>query len=1080
METTLETPPVEESKIHDSASPKKKSAKGGLKKKKEVSAGAPPPDLIGVEPPATLWRTRRIGDKEFTTRNGTKYTGVLHLAGKGSTPADVMFISPCALYEEIWPGFSLNPGVLQGAPGNVFLRNLGRSGFDSKDWFYTNLVKYNVPRFKIKAHDIRWNMPALENEIATVKPKIIVCLGKIVFDQFSPYKFKLKDVQGGFFRSEKHDCLVYPMDTVMMACMKPEYLERFLIDLREVKRALDDTRGIVVDKVPTEYFVIRNLSELCKIVDQVIACKPSVLAVDCEWDGQTYVNGKLRSIQFSWAKGKAACVSLMDEKVQYAFDVPLAEVGKILSPLFNDPKIKFIGHNFVADALWMESHLNINTYKRCQFDTMFAQQTLNEYADLKLERLAVAYTDLGRYDLELTLWKKKTKFDEEENDGYGKVPDSILVPYSLRDVDATFRLYPILFKKLLHQKLSDYYFRCVLPFVTDGFHELTSTGLPINLEYLTELRTVFTRNTAILVEEFRKSMYVDASKIFKEELAKVDPDSDQHLEVYATCEDVHNQHTDKFRGADGVVVLNQTSTEFGVALSAVKSFVPADKLGEVLPFFLHWWNSPAFNIGSTDHLNRWLFQVRKFTPLKTTKKDGIQIAWEKVLSLPADRQTQYTPAVDKQTIRVLADKDPLVAQIQELKSVSNIVKAFLKGPDEDGKEQGMHKWVQSDGRIHSNFAMTETGRPRAWKPNVLNYPKSTSKWIESAFVRIQKTYPEHSEKPASLRSAVQAPDGWCLIDMDLKTAEVVALAYLSGDDNMIRVLTEPDFQFARCSKEDKKKVLRICYNNNEGLQEAEQDPALLVPVDDSRLLRDDKGLLIHPKRDLHWEMGTYVMGQPREKLDDRMARDGIGKITNFSVPYGASPTLLERMIEVNTGKKPSDGTGQKMIDGYCARYPIADRYLKRMEAMVEDPGWFRSISGKIRHFHYTDLSDVRGLSEKTRKNILSPLVRQARNFPIQSLVGDTTAKALLRFVEDRKDLGLQARVMMLLYDAVAILTPLEEAKEAMRLLRHHLTEANTWTVHGKTFHFDVDETVAFRWGVKLTKEQEKAIAVHFQ
>jgi hypothetical protein len=77
--------------------------------------------------------------------------------------------------------------------------------------------------------------------------------------------------------------------------------------------------------------------------------------------------------------------------------------------------------------------------------------------------------------------------------------------------------------------------------------------------------------------------------------------------------------------------------------------------------------------------------------------------------------------------------------------------------------------------------------------------ESVTKPIEAAFARVQAAFPEHRDKPSSLRSCVEAPPGWVTIDMDLKTAEVVALAHYANDRNLIRVLTERDVQFARIS-----------------------------------------------------------------------------------------------------------------------------------------------------------------------------------------------------------------------------------------------------------------------------------------
>jgi hypothetical protein len=113
-----------------------------------------------------------------------------------------------------------------------------------------------------------------------------------------------------------------------------------------------------------------------------------------------------------------------------------------------DPKVKFIGHNASADMPWMKHWLKIEVYRRFVFDTMYAQHTANEYADLKLERLAVRYSDLGRYDIPLCLWKKDNKFDDDNEPGYGRVPDRIIIPYGLRDVDATMRSVPHLMRAL--------------------------------------------------------------------------------------------------------------------------------------------------------------------------------------------------------------------------------------------------------------------------------------------------------------------------------------------------------------------------------------------------------------------------------------------------------------------------------------------------------------------------------------------------------------------------------------------------------------------------------------------------------
>jgi DNA polymerase I-like protein with 3'-5' exonuclease and polymerase domains len=877
------------------------------------------------------------------------------------------------------------------------------------------------------------------------------------------------------------------MDATSVPVMRPELYERFLLDLSAVQSELDAIRGHAVVQVPQRYVTITKATELAGVMMRLKGKGVSELAVDCEWHGQTAWGGRLRSLQFCWAPGEAAYLRLMDDKLKYAFDRPIEVVRQILAPVFNDPKMKFIGHNAAADIPWMYHHLGIEVYQKFIFDTMYAQHTVNEYADLKLERLAIRYTDLGRYDFELTQWKKANGFDDKKEEGYGRVPDAILIPYACKDVDTTLRCRAPLQRELEKQQLTEYYNSFVLPFVTDGFYELMDTGLPINVEFLTDMRSVFRRNRKILFDHFRGTLRLEADKALARLLHR--QDSTEGIKVYQAIQQALGEAADERGG------LLHDHPALKQARKLASPLFDARSWPEFLALLEHRLDAPVFNLNSVTQRKRWLFEVRKLKPMKTTKRGGVQIPWSKVKELPKSQQGDYEPATDKDTVRVYANTDTMVAQFQELRAVDTIVKSFLRGtdaeqadsvpnPDKPGTaaeaetegngEQGLHGWIQEDERIHANFSLTETARPRTWKPNILNWPKSVTKPIEAAFDRVQAAYPEHADKPSSLRACVQAPPGWVIVDTDLKTAEIVALARYANDQNLIRVLTEPDTQFARIDRENPKKVVRLCYNDNEGIPQSEWDPSLIVPPDDPRILRHPDGSIMRPKRDLHWEMGAAVMGKPREKCDERMVRDGCGKVGNFSIPYGASPSLLERLIEANTGIKPSAGTGRKMIDTWQQRYPECKRFLEKMEGVVELPGRWRSLSGRIRHFNLGD--------DELRVNSLDEgvphLLRQARNFPEQELVAATTGRALLRFIEERKRLGFRSRIGVLLYDAMTAFAPLEEAKQTAELLRNCLTVWNEWNAPGGRFHFEVDVNFYFRWGVKMNEEERTLLDRH--
>lgn len=984
--------------------------------------------FMNSEPPKVLKRNKYV-------------EGVLHFAGVGNPEADLMFVALSPLDEERDKRTSPST-LMKGSVANVFRRACQRSGLRDEDYYYTTLCKYVLPHrkpFKVKSDEVYWSSYSLEDEINRVKPKLIVCLGKQVFDQLSGLKCAERDVRGGFFDCPRHGCKLYLMDRITVPRYKPHLMERFVIDLKEIKKFLDETRGVVVPKIPTNYEVVESAVELWALLDKLEKKGCDDLSVDCEWSGDTYLDGKLRSIQLCWAPGEAAYVKFRDQTGEWVFDVDFDAVRHLMKPLH---KVKFMGHNLCADFVWMKHVLGIPVYQKASFDTMHAQMVINEYADLKLERLAVKYTDLGRYDMELVMWKREHGLGD---DGYGRIPDSILIPYACKDVDTVLRARAELEKELKQQDLEDYYYNVNLPFVTDGFVEMSMTGLPVNVEVLDEMRDTYAENYEKLRKDFVKELSKQASGILMTRLFEINPTGG--LECYK----IVSKHKEE-------------TQDFETAYNIFKRFVGIGNLKKMDPVFRHWWDSEEFNIRSKPQMVRWLFEVCGFEPVKTTKVDNIQLPWEKVEQLPEEYRKKYQPSTDKQTLLMLAEKDKVVGRVVELNAVGNIIKGFLKGCDVDGKEHGLHKWLQSDGRLHPNFACTETGRPRSWNPNVLNYPKHVTKPIEAAFARLDQ------DKPDSLRSCVEAPEGWCFVDADLDVAEVLSLAYIAGDEDMINMCLSEDPNFYVV---DKNKA------EAEGLEVFEQKGEYIVRSEylgESQkdvIVKDDEGNHVRPRRDMHWEMAEEMNQKHREELDKtvRMA----GKVGMFSIPYGAKGPLLERQIEMLSGAKPEEGTGDKLIEAYEGKFKNAAAFLRRQERVVENPGYYRTVSGRIRHFHVNEVFDVDGVSEKAKKSIVSPLTREARNYPMQEIVAATMARAIIMLIRELRERNMRARPMILLYDALTILSPIEERREVEKLMHECMSGNNSWEIHGRTLRYSIDVGFTKRWGAGLTEAEAEAL-----
>lgn len=1082
-----------------------------------------PEHLNGIEPPTSLEFVHdQVGTLDWGDRFGNKFHGVTLLptyrykTGVPHRRVDVLFIMPCVLDADIDSRYS-PAAMLKGKAANLFARNLGRAGLADCCWDFTTLVRYPIKSNRPKANDINWARPLFYAEINRLRPRIIVAMGKAVFENlYTAFKINLQEYQGGVFNVDAPEILqddewspkLMIMDQVSLTFSRPELIERCLVDLENVKyelTKLKEPESAQVLDVRTDYQVIETAEHLGNWIGDMQRKKVLKMAIDAEWAGKHFVDGQLRSFQSCWDAGQVTYIKFLDENGKKIMPLHTKQVGDIMRPVFEAPGFQYIGHNFPADAVWIETHLGLSTYRRLFMDTMFVQQLINEYSDLKLERLAVRYTRLGRYDVALKLWKKENHTLFNESDGYGKIPDRLLIPYACKDVDVTWRVHPILLNQLIAQgpKLLQYWLQIARGFTSDCYISKMLTGLPIDQAYADKLREVYHSNLVFLQDDFKRQVIIEADETLLKALS-------QHIPGAAPT----------------VLQILKVQRSSGLPVSDMVRFTQASvgaawaQDTRLHACFEHWCEIDSFNYGSPDHLRRWMFDVKGLMPIKTTKRDGVTMSWEKVLKLDPDKQKDFTPAADKQTLKIYENVDPMLAYVGQLKSVATMCKTFLRDKDEDGEERGIHSWIASDGYIHANFASTETGRPRTWNPNILNWPKSVSKPIEMAFKRvnaeranacrarmtddaklngrepdlavIEEKAREIQFAPVSIRSMVKAPKGECFVDADLVTAEVVGLGYLSGDKNLIAACESPDQQFGILRKVDvsgnvKEKPARICYIEDiSRIPKDAQDPSILVPEDHPDLVRID-GKIVHPKRDVHWQMAESFTKMPREKLNKETHRGG-GKVGMFSIPYGAKAPLIERNIEVLTGVKPVEGTGAAIITAYETNFVTATQFLNEMALLPSGdrpdlimpgtpPGCYDSVSGRRRHFKYVEIKDLEGLTEWAKRNILDPMTREARNYPLQEIVAATMARAHIWLLDHYIQTGMKARPMLLLYDALTVRCPLEERFLVRDSLQRYMSDQNVWHVprSNMKLKFDIEVDFNIRWALDPTPDLRKLL-----
>lgn len=1064
----------------------------------EVPVSLPPAHAGAVETAEPVDEEAAWLSKVPKTLPATKsVSGRRIVAGEGRIPADIMFIASAISDEEaqtkIEGSFgrgdvSVTPRYLKGPAGCILKDTLSSLGVEISQHYYTAMIKWLVPRAersKPSKERLAAAMPILLDEIARVQPKIIVTFGKPMFDAIVGLKVKFDDVRAAWFWSERFNAKVFVMQDIQLPVFKPEMVEKYRIELHEVKRMLDETRGIEIVRAPEDYSIISTAEQLEEFTRMLAGEKKNILSVDAEFGGRNHLDGRLRSLQVGFDIGRARFLRFMDDRLNYVFPVPYAAAGNIMKPHFDAPRTQYIGYHISTDLPWMHHWLGLQWYGKCMIDVEGAEQVIDENAELGLERVALKYTDLGRYDIDLVQWKMANRDKLSDDLGYLLVPDDILVPYGCKDVDAPFRATPELIRRMRLDGVLNYYRNFRHPLVTDIFTQFALLGLPIAEHKLSELRKLYSFSRTLLERKFLEKICVEAKEILLKTLMRARPEP-QVVAVF------HH------------IVKLVEERKYGEATDEMKSFVGVANVAKCLPVLQHFIESPGFNIRSNPAKLRWLFQVKGHEPVKSTnnKEKGLpSMPWARVKNLPPNVQKLYSPAADKQTLKLIADDydDPTVKYLLDVLAVGNVCKAFLKEAevDEDGevvKENGLHYWLASDGRVHGQMSVTETGRPRAWKPNSLNWPGYVHEGVARGIAEVLaeqnalQQLPEEFKKfinpkaIPSIRSVVDVTNmpplpgsqGWCIVESDYVTAEIRGLGFLSGDEKLIKLMTEPDDQFGFVVEDGKKVKVRLRYSEECGIPESHRDPQFIFTHATkgqvlgrypwSKLQRDSKGGLIHPPHDLHWSLVEWVQEAPRELFNEKIDRTGTGKVGNFSSAYGATANTLERKIKADTGKTPEPGTGTRILDALGRRQPEATKWLQGLAELPMNPGggFWVAESGAKRRF-VTHGFGAFGLTAKERLKIASSLGREARNFPMQESVAASASRACQNLLAYYRANNFHAGILACLYDSVLTLCPVEERWAVVELHDRFMNRENVWHNHGRTWSYPIETEINLAW-----------------
>jgi len=245
-----------------------------------------------------------------------------------------------------------------------------------------------------------------------------------------------------------------------------------------------------------------------------------------------------------------------------------------------------------------------------------------------------------------------------------------------------------------------------------------------------------------------------------------------------------------------------------------------------------------FNLSSTKQLQDVLFTERRLTPGKKTK-------------------TGYS--TDAAALEELAREDPVPALILRHRTLSKIKSTYV---------DSLAEMTDSEGRLHTNFVQTgtATGRLSSREPNLQNIPIRT-------------------DEGRRIREAFAAKPGCLLVSADYSQIELVVLAHLCEDENLISAFRE--------------------------------------------------GI------DVHTRTASLIFGV--EERDVKSEQRRMAKTINFGVIYGMSAFRLANELNI------SRGDASNFINAYFNKYSGVRRFIENLIKKTEQTGFVTTILGRRRY-----------------------------------------------------------------------------------------------------------------------------------
>lgn len=948
-----------------------------------------------------------------------------------------------------------------GPSAKYMLESLRKAGAENNEigrWYMTNVLKtphLEGDRGALKQTWIKSQLHLLHQELALVRPKYILCLGADAVKVVLGKAMTLAKVDGRVvdFEYTSYDPetqAVSKNSALVIGCLHPaavmsdpDLQGKFQ---RTITRFLELTRGDRWDQkdiAKVDHRVIRDELQLLSLCDEMERdCAQEgfgkIVALDAEWHGAHPQNhgAYLRTIQVSWAHGKAAIIPLrhsggdpafkriVKKKTNDGIKRVLSKKGgvkraiEILGRFLKGKRV--CGFQLASDMEWfLYEGLDVREefsapldWRDCRMkgglDAVLMAHAADEVDDFTLTGQLLRYTDIHRYDVELKnelqAVAKAKGCSTKDLEGFGDIKDETLFPYGCYDADGTRRLVinhiPRLDCDVFGNNCWEAYWisaRAAIPII-----EMNTTGILVDEDRMATLTMLFSQKKAQLAQQIRdwanwpeinlESRFMVAELLFGEH---------------------YNGHP---RNPDGSFRVRRPP---GARVIGTQPLLTTGKRPRP-------WEEIA---GSKDE--------QDYTA--AANKQVLGMLWYMSKNLRVMRNGEF----------VVGDYSEIIGAIRNYRFISHVIKTVLRPPATDSSgeyieneygevvyERGLAKSICSDKRIRTFITqLLETGRWASARPNLQNLGKRR----ESDYATIlgkDYLYP--------IRSILKADPGYVLLEADYKGAELYGMAIMSGDPDMLRdaqrnLLPEWDPNYYDIHSNIAKLAFRLdCEPTKAGLQSI-------------------------GKKDLR----------------------NVAKAVIFGVAYGRQAKAIA-VAAKEEGVHITETEAQAVINAIFSTYPGLVPFFADCRARVSGvrdehdnltappPRFMCGALGRFRRFPIISDRD-------NYRKMISEQERQAQNLPLQNMVADLVARAVDKLYMYRMEQSdIDFKMVLQIHDALLFLVRYEDVPRMVdEVIPFCMTHDNPvfrcdldgMPISEEPYYLGVDTEPYLYWGVTMHPHQ---------